>query len=104
VEAKAWQAFYATLLLERSKFGLNELLGRRLLLQQINAVSNKDRGNKAQDEQQKAFFAHVAGRKGEATGHPANNGRRDKAAAEDLALRPSRYKTTGDDEIGQTGQ
>jgi hypothetical protein len=27
VEAKAWQAFYATLLLERSKFGLNELLG-----------------------------------------------------------------------------
>jgi hypothetical protein len=28
VEAKAWQAFSATLLLERSKFGLNELLGR----------------------------------------------------------------------------
>jgi hypothetical protein len=27
VEAKAWQAFYAALLLERSKFGLNELLG-----------------------------------------------------------------------------
>jgi hypothetical protein len=27
VEAKAWQAFSATLLLERSKFGLNELLG-----------------------------------------------------------------------------
>ena len=27
MEAKAWQAFYATLLLERSKFGLNELLG-----------------------------------------------------------------------------
>jgi hypothetical protein len=27
VEAKAWQAFYATPLLERSKFGLNELLG-----------------------------------------------------------------------------
>ena len=26
MEAKAWQAFYATLLLERSKFGLNELL------------------------------------------------------------------------------
>jgi hypothetical protein len=31
VEAKAWQAFYATLLLERSKFGLNELLGREAL-------------------------------------------------------------------------
>jgi len=30
VEAKAWQAFYATLLLERSKFGLNELLGDKL--------------------------------------------------------------------------
>jgi hypothetical protein len=28
VEAKAWQAFSATLLLERNKFGLNELLGR----------------------------------------------------------------------------
>jgi hypothetical protein len=28
VEAKAWQAVDATLLLERSKFGLNELLGR----------------------------------------------------------------------------
>jgi hypothetical protein len=27
VEAKAWQALSATLLLERSKFGLNELLG-----------------------------------------------------------------------------
>jgi hypothetical protein len=27
VEAKGWQAFYATLLMERSKFGLNELLG-----------------------------------------------------------------------------
>jgi hypothetical protein len=27
VEAKSWQAVYATLLLERSKFGLNELLG-----------------------------------------------------------------------------
>jgi hypothetical protein len=30
VEAEAWQAFYATLLLERSKFGLNELLGDAL--------------------------------------------------------------------------
>jgi hypothetical protein len=30
VEAKAWQAFSATLLLERSKFGLNELLGAQL--------------------------------------------------------------------------
>ena len=30
MEAKAWQAFYATLLLERSKFGLNELLDARL--------------------------------------------------------------------------
>ena len=28
-EAKSWQAFYATLLLERSKFGLNELLDAR---------------------------------------------------------------------------
>ena len=27
VEAKAWQAFSATLLLERSDFGLNELSG-----------------------------------------------------------------------------
>jgi hypothetical protein len=26
VEAKGWQAFYATLLMERSEFGLNELL------------------------------------------------------------------------------
>jgi hypothetical protein len=26
VEAKGWQAFYAALLVERSKFGLNELL------------------------------------------------------------------------------
>ena len=26
MEAKGWQAFYATLLMERSKFGLNELL------------------------------------------------------------------------------
>jgi hypothetical protein len=32
VEVKAWQAFPATLLLERNKFGLNELLG---------AVTNK---------------------------------------------------------------
>jgi hypothetical protein len=30
VEAKAWQAFYAALSLERSKFGLNELLGLAL--------------------------------------------------------------------------
>src|SRR3569832_1378973 len=29
-EAKAWQAFYATLLRERSKFGLNELLDARV--------------------------------------------------------------------------
>jgi hypothetical protein len=36
VEAKAWQAFSATLLLERSKFGLNELLGHMLL--------NRERG------------------------------------------------------------
>jgi hypothetical protein len=31
VEAEAWQAFSATLMLERSKFGLNELLGRNCL-------------------------------------------------------------------------
>jgi hypothetical protein len=30
VEAKPWQALYAMALLERSKFGLNELLGRML--------------------------------------------------------------------------
>ena len=35
MEAKAWQAFYATLLLERSKFGLNELLGPNQLADRV---------------------------------------------------------------------
>jgi hypothetical protein len=39
VEAKAWQAFYATLLLERSKFGLNELLGAMLMSPSFLALS-----------------------------------------------------------------
>ena len=41
MEAKAWQAFSATLLLERSKFGLNELLG-----------ANPSRGMAAPNDQQ----------------------------------------------------
>jgi hypothetical protein len=41
VEAKAWQAFVATLLLERSKFGLNELLatkGDRWIIAILDAI------------------------------------------------------------------
>ena len=44
MEAKAWQAFYATLLLERSKFGLNELLGGA----RWEKKANQQEGHKAE--------------------------------------------------------
>jgi hypothetical protein len=43
VEAKPWQAVYAMALLERSKFGLNELLGTNAMSTKISHRANPTR-------------------------------------------------------------
>ena len=42
MEAKQWQAFPATVLLERSKFGLNELLGRTRLVEAASQQTSQE--------------------------------------------------------------
>ena len=48
MEAKAWQAFYATLLLERSKFGLNELLGLKRDLRKLELTRSAQRPDRSE--------------------------------------------------------